>query len=54
MSQIVAYQKNQDGTEDKEGPVFKTRPFLDMWETDPEKREYRTMDIRPQNCPDDI
>ena len=54
VSQIVAYQKNQDGTEDKARPVFKTRPFLDVWETDPEKRKYRTMDVRPKNCPDDV
>ena len=34
--------------------LFAEAPFLDVWETDPEKCKYRTMHIRPKNCPDDV
>ena len=54
VSEIVGYQKNEDRTEDRERPIYKRKPFLDIWEIDPEKKKYRTMDIRPKNCPDDI
>lgn len=54
VSQIVGYQKNEDRTEVRERPIYKRKPFLDIWEIDPKKCKYRTMDIRPKNCPADV